>query len=73
MNMQEELKKLGKAFHIARLENDESGYDVEFEIGITQPTISKLERGERMCRIDTLLLLSDHYGYEFRLVKKCES
>ena len=70
--MEENVQKLIKQFKIARIESGKSGYDIEFATGITQSMISNLERGQRMCRLDTLVRLADHLGYELVLEKKCE-
>lgn len=69
--MNENIEKLINQFKVARMESGKSGYDIEFETGITQSTISNLERGKRMCQLETLVRLADHLGYELELVKKC--
>lgn len=68
--MEDNIQKIIKQFKIARMESGKSGYDIEFETGITQSTISYLERGQRMCRLETLVRLADSLGYELVLVKK---
>ena len=73
MSANEQIDNLIYQFKIARLKSGKSGDQVYFDTGITQPTISKFEKGERMCKLDTLAILADYFGYELKLEAKCES
>jgi len=64
----QERERIGELVKVLRNDSGISQKDLAFKVGIAPARISQIEKGTLDYRIDTLIVILDHFGRKIRFI-----